>query len=472
MNQILIESGILENRIMVLKNNHLVDFLVDDKETSIIGNIYKCRVTNIVEEMFAAFVDIGLNRNAFIHKKDFINNDNFKIGKEFFVQITKEAIDEKGAKVTADISFKGKYLVLVPLSKNQIKISRKIKSKKERNRLNNIISSINHKTYGVIVRTEAENIKKELIKKDFLNLEREFEKFESKKSSGYAPQLVYESSEILLSTLYYYNNIGIDRILIDDKLLLDKVSALINEYNLINLGDLLYYDEDRSLSSRYNINAQIDLALSERVKLKSGGELVIQETEALTVIDVNSKSQIKSTGKFDFGYSINIEAAVEILNQIKLRNISGIIIVDFVEMNDLLSKKKLDEELKRIVSNDRIKTIYFGITKLGLGEFTRQRFCNSLNYYYKSTFKADFGLENSEFRRNLIKIESKYRHYSRVTNTRKIELKLNVKYNNKFLDINSIVSMLKEKYDIETEIKFVESKQLEEFSIKTQKFGI
>lgn len=472
MKQILIETGILENRIMVLEDNKLVEFVIDDKESFIVGNIYKGHIRNRVDSIKAVFVDIGLEKNAFVHPSDNLKNNNMNSDNEVFVQIIKEPIDEKGPKATMDISFQGNYLVLLPLSKNEINISRKIKNKDERNRLKTLITNINNDSYGIIIRTQAQNIDEKLLKKDFMKLKDEVLKFEANKSKGYAPRLVYKSEGVLLDVLRLYDQIGIDEILVDDENLFYEIKDIINKYQFENLGLMQFYDQDRAISARYNIITQLDEVLSEKVKLKSGGELVIQETEALIVIDINSKKMIKTEKEESLSYEVNIEAIKEIHRQMKLRNLSGIIIIDLIDVSSQKYKRKLDNQLKKIFNDDRLNVKYYGVTKLGLAEIARKRSYNSINNYYKENCDCCNRISKNSFRRILIEIENVYRQYSKSTNTKKIELKLAKRFKIQVLIIERIILLLEKKYMIETELIFVEKKISKEFDIKTQKFSI
>ncbi|MBM7613590.1 Rne/Rng family ribonuclease [Alkaliphilus hydrothermalis] len=394
MNQIVVDVGLVETRLALLENQELVELYVERKnQKRIVGNIYKGRVTNVLPGMQAAFVDIGLEKNSFLYVKDAIpeellNEDGegakapsikdiLKPGQELIVQVIKEPIGTKGARVTTHLTLPGRYMVLMP-NTDYVGISRRIGNEEERERLKREIEELKPGKMGIIVRTVAAGKTKEDFKDDIKFLLKLWQKIERDKKLGFAPRVIYKDFDLINRTLRDIFNKDIDQFIINDR---EEYQSAKDLVDLISphLSDRLVFEED-DVFETYKIDSQINKGLSRKLWLKSGGYIVIDTTEALTVVDVNTGKYVGSTDLDDTVFKTNLEAATEIAKQLRLRDIGGIIIVDFIDMTN----EKYDEEvinvLEKALSKDRTKTKILGMTNLGLVEITRKKVRQRLDF--------------------------------------------------------------------------------------------
>lgn len=389
MNQIIVDVGISENRLAIVENEELVELYVERRNNKrIVGNIYKGRVVNVLPGMQAAFVDIGLDKNCFLYVKDalgqeFFNKDKaeyshvsikdvVKQGQEIIVQVIKEPIASKGARVTTNITLPGRYLVLMP-NTTYIGISRKINCPEERDRLKREIEEIIPANMGVIVRTVAEGKSKDDFKEDIKFLLKLWQKVEKEKKLGFAPRVIYKDFDLINKTIRDTFTKNIDQFIINDHHEYKSALELV-ELTSPSLKDrVLYFDETSNISEHYKIGSQIKKSLDRKIWLKSGGYIVIDNTEALTVIDVNTGKYVGSIDLEDTVLNTNIEAAKEIAKQLRLRDIGGIIIIDFIDMINEEDDKKVLDVLEEALTKDRTKSRVLGMTELGLVEMTRKK---------------------------------------------------------------------------------------------------
>lgn len=387
-----IRNGI--EKVGIVEDDRLVEFYMDfESDNKLVGNIYRGRIVNVLPGMEAAFVDIGEGRNAYLYVKNALPkgvkynrnemriNDVIKNGQEIIVQVMKESTENKGPKVTTHITLTGRYIVLTPFS-NKISISKKILDLEEIERLKEIGNRIQIEDIGMIFRTRSEGVAEELIFDEYNRLIEIYKRIERERNFLPCPKLIYR--EMDLSNKLIRDSFGerIEKVLVNNK---DKYNSILDFSDMISpyLKDRLVYDKDFDIRYEQNIMKGIKSALDRRVCLKSGGYIVIDETEALTAIDVNTGKYTGNNNLEDTVVTTNLEACEEIARQIRLRDISGIIIIDFIDMkNDkdvMLVMNKLDEYLKL----DRNRANIIGITKLGLVELTRKKIRNSLgkNFY-------------------------------------------------------------------------------------------
>lgn len=389
MNQIIVNAGISENRLALVEDGELVELYIERQNNKrILGNIYKGRVVNVLPGMQAAFVDIGLEKNAFLYVKDALGQDFFnkgeeqlkdisikdvvKQGQEIMVQVIKEPIAGKGARVTTNITLPGRYLVLMP-NTTYVGVSRKISSSEERERLKEEIEDLKPANMGIIVRTVAEGKNKEDFKDDIKFLLKIWQKIEKEKKLGFAPRLIHKDFDLINKTIRDTFSKDIDKFIIND---LEEYKNAVELVELISpsLKDrIVYFEESMDIFDYYQLNSQINKSLDRKIWLKSGGYIVIDNTEALTVIDVNTGKYVGSTDLEDTVCNTNIEAAVEIAKQLRLRDIGGIIIIDFIDMTREEDEQKVLEVLEKALSKDRTKTKILGMTELGLVEMTRKK---------------------------------------------------------------------------------------------------
>ena len=353
--------------------NGNVDEIRTYEDDSLIGNIYVGRVSNIVPNINAAFVDIKKNESCYLSLEDYKGENKLKVGDLITVQVTKDKIKTKQATVTTDISVAGDYVLV---KKDYLAgVSGKIKDKERRGILkDNLRASLEEfdlsKTcgdtqYGGIVRTNAENAPDDIIKQETIKKLCELDDVLHKAKFATAYSCVYQNQSGYMSDIGEFNKLDVE--VITDS---EELASLCKTNNqLVSL----YEDIDFPLSARYNLNRIVEKATAKRVYLRSGAYLVIEPTEALTVIDVNSGKAIKGKDAAEIQYKLNREAALEVARQLRLRNLSGIIIVDFISMKSEEMNKRLMDELNGFVVTDRVATKVVDMTRLGLVEITRKK---------------------------------------------------------------------------------------------------
>lgn len=378
-------------------NNVICGFLIYDGQVleirayepeSMLGNIYVGRVSNIVQNINSAFVDIKKGLSCYMSMEDYCG-PKLKIGDLITVQLNKEAIKTKAPSVTTKLSLDGEYVVVTLDSESKIGVSSKIKSESKREELKIIVkdainefkelnASSNYKDhdFNIIIRTKAEEANVESIKKETIRLLCELNETVSKANYMVSYSCVYEKLPMLLKDIIAY--------LSEDTEIFTDLQEVMSSCNEHNITDINYYnDETISLDALYGLKNIINKTLNKRVYLKSGAYLIIEHTEAMTVIDVNSGKAINGKCKEDKVLAINLEAAKEIINQLILRDISGIIIIDFISMEKEISQNNLLKEFKQMAEADKTKTTVVDITRLGLIEVTRKRIRKPLHEIIK-----------------------------------------------------------------------------------------
>jgi ribonuclease G len=395
MNQIIIDCGINEDKVAIVENGDLAEiYIEEDKGRRILGNIYKGRVVNVLPGMQAAFVDIGLEKNAFLYVKDALPKDILlnkdidiksisirdviKTGQEIVVQVIKEPIGTKGARVTTHISLPGRYLVLMPYT-DYIGISRRIGDKDERERLKNLADELKPEGMGLILRTAAFNRNIDDLRDDLKFLLKIFSRIERERNLGFAPRIIYKDMDLIHRTVRDLFSSDIQKLIINDK---EKYNSIVELTELISphlKSRVEYFDNNYDIFNHFGIDSMIKKAMDRKVWLKSGGYIVIDSTEALTSIDVNTGKYVGGVDLEDTVHKTNIEAAKEIAKQLRLRNIGGIIIIDFIDMSKEEDIKSVLQCLENELKKDRTKTTVLGITKLGLVEMTRKKVRSKLS---------------------------------------------------------------------------------------------
>lgn len=388
-------------RVALLEDGDLAELYFDDEENRrVVGNIYRGKVANVLPGMQAAFVDIGLSKNAFLYLGDidtkssvfeFTDRSNgvegriknsaisqIREGQEITVQVLKEPIGTKGARVTTNITLPGRYLVLMP-NVNYVGISRRIEDDAERERLKAIAEEIKPEDMGLIVRTAARGKEKEDFLYDVALLCRLWKRIESIENMVKPPQVLHKDESLVYRAVRDIFTQDVDRFVINDESQYRRVLELVEAISPNLLDRVYYFQEDVDIFEYYGINKKIEKAIQKKVWLKNGGYIVIDYTEALTAIDVN-------TGKFVGGHNLedtvlktNLEAAEEIAHQIRLRDIGGIIIIDFIDMELPEHREMVVKVLEEALKKDRTKTHVVGITGLGLVEMTRKKERNRLS---------------------------------------------------------------------------------------------
>lgn len=378
--KLIITTGLKNNIYLILEDGVPVELKFEDTEiTKQAGSIYKGKVKSYSSAMEAFFVDIGEEKEAFLPYKDVCQEhlSELKSGSSIIVQVKRSPVSTKGAKLSSKISLPGKYLVLLPFNRGKISISSKLEEKEERERIKAKIESLlkeyNTDNYGVIIRTSAKNATEEDILSDFEFLKQLWSSIQQDAKHKKAPSLLYEEPFKAFSILRDYG--GEFSEIISDKIqLLKDLKDFINKnFPKSNIKLTPYRKRKESLYFEYGIEKIISKMLSPYVYLKNGSYIVIEETEALVVIDVNSGSCHKQKNLEETAYKINIEAAKEIVRQIRLRDLAGIIVIDFIDMMEQKHKDELIEFLKNEFKKDKRPVKVKGLTELGLLELSRKK---------------------------------------------------------------------------------------------------
>jgi ribonuclease E len=377
--------------IAVLEGRNLIEYYVSrpaDDVAQIHGNIYLAKVQNVLPGMEAAFVDIGTPKNAVIYRSDVqFDAKDFDAGvkqpkieqilkakQAMICQVTKNPIAHKGARLTQEVSLPGRFVVLVPNS-DTYGISKRLPDP-ERKRLRKILDRVKPKGHGIIVRTAAENVTDEEIERDVLGLVKQWSDIESLAARGNAPSMLYREPEMSVRVIREEFNKEYRGIIIDDEALYEDVSEYVNIVAPALAERVELYDaeaEKMSAFERYHVHEQLHRALDHKVWLPSGGSLIIEHTEALTVIDVNTGKNVGKSSLEETVYHNNVEAAVEVAKQLRLRDIGGIIVIDFVDMESKKNRDEVMRTFRQALSRDKTRTQVFDISDLGLAEMTRKR---------------------------------------------------------------------------------------------------
>jgi len=375
-----------ETSMAILEDHRLVEiYLEQPAHARLAGNIYKGRIVNVLPGMQAAFVDIGHDRNAFLYVEDIMTSYDqaknqilgrknievlVKEDQELIVQVAKEPLGGKGARVTTRITLPGRYVVLMP-GVDFVGISRRIECETERNRLKKLTQEIRPPATGLIVRTVATGVSDEELVRDFHSLASQWNRIVAKSERVLAPYQLHRDVELLDRILRDLFTTEVDRLTVNSREAYDKVKEIMGVIAPSMHTKVVL--ENRDLFSVHNVYSQMQEALRRKVWLKCGGYLVIDQTEALTAIDVNTGKYVGSTSLSDTVLKTNLEAAVEISRQIRLRNTGGIIIIDFIDMEDLSHQEKVLKTLEEELKKDKTKASIQGLTRLGLVELTRKK---------------------------------------------------------------------------------------------------
>ena len=446
---IYINSTIGSTRAATLESSTLTDLYIDFPDhKKMVGNIYKGKVQNVIPGMQAAFVDIGFHINAFLpfteisdinklndisfsiddDKNNTKNHDKkvkMEIGDEIMVQVIKEPFLGKGPRVTTELSLAGNLIVLVP-NQNYIGISKKISDKYERKRLKNIILDFKPKNFGIIVRTIGTSKNQKTIKSDFQNLLSEWDEINSKFMLNDAPEQIYNDynfSKIVVRDLFTDD---IEKLTIDNKSIYKRIYKNIKSINPAQTKKLHLYKNKIPIFDNHNIENQISKSLKNKVWLKSGAYLIIDHTEAMVVIDVNSGRFIGKKSHEENSLAINIESVNEIAKQLRIRDIGGLIVIDFIDLMNEKNRKKVYDTFKRLLKKDRAKVSISEFSDFGLLQMTRQRVGLSLLYSLTDECKVCKGLgriESSDFL--ITKIENWIKRFKSKNNDRRLILYVN-----------------------------------------------
>ncbi|MGC9450140.1 MAG: Rne/Rng family ribonuclease [Oceanipulchritudo sp.] len=408
--EIIINSEPLEKRVAVLSEGVLEKFELERAgDERLVGAIFKGKIQNLEPGLKAAFVDIGMPKNAFLHywdilpqadstiemvrdtrsdaqkqKKDKITIKDipnlYPIGSEILVQITKSTIGSKGPRTTTNIALPGRFLVLMPYG-GQCGVSRKIESDKERKRLKEILRRLSiPEGMGVIIRTAGEGKRWTYFVRDLSILLNQWKEIQARLDAARQPTCLYKEPDIVERTVRDFLTENVDRVLIDSREDGEKMLELVSRVSKRSTGKIAIFEENIPIFERFNIERQIEQTFQRRVPLPSGGEIVIEETEALVAIDVNTGShKQQKDNNNNFILQVNLEAAEEAARQIRLRNIGGLIILDFIDMKNRKDRMAVYRKMKTEMEKDRAKCHVLQISTLGIMQMTRQRHKESVS---------------------------------------------------------------------------------------------
>ena len=410
--EVIINYESLETRVAVMENGHLEEFNIERSDMErMAGSIYKGRIKNLEDGLKAAFVDIGYEKNAFLHYWDIIpsnldssvevieregqkkrkgRRDRPKVtqkdipklypkGTEIIIQVSKGPIGTKGPRVTTHLALPGRYLVLLPNS-DQCGISRKIDSQEERQRLKKILRELDiPEGMGVIIRTVGEGQQKRYFIRDLALLLAQWKEIQERIDKGPPASCVFQEPPLVERTVRDFLTEDVERIVIDDSKKFEDVKQLIGRISKRSIEKVKLYQEPQPIFDRFGIQRQLQNAFSRQVHLKSGGYLVIDETEALVAIDINTGSHKgKDDEKDKTILRVNEESADEICRLLRLRNLGGLIIIDFIDMRSQRDQRAIFNRMRNNLKRDRAKTHVLPISQLGLMEMTRQRHSESV----------------------------------------------------------------------------------------------
>jgi ribonuclease G len=391
--EIIVNVGSRETRIAVLEEDRLMELYVE-REERIVGSIYKARVANVLPGMDAAFVDIGLERNAFLYVGDILpesgedtpapaslrrsalRNRNIReilrVGQEILVQVTKGPRGTKGCRVSTRITLPGRYVVVTPEGEH-LGVSRKITDPKERERLKQLGRKLRPEGFGLIIRTEAEDKSEEQLQQDIEWLLEQWARIQETARKAKAPALIHKDYSLLYKTVRDIFSSDTTRMVIDEPDEFQKAVELASRFAPKLKSRIELYDKDEPIFDHFRIEQEIDRLMKRQVHLKSGGYLTIDETEAITTIDVNTGKFTGSTSLADTIVRTNMEAAEEAARQLRLRDLGGIIVIDFIDMNNAHDRQQVMRTLERALKRDRARTKISHISPLGLVQMTRKR---------------------------------------------------------------------------------------------------
>ncbi|MCL5038603.1 MAG: Rne/Rng family ribonuclease [Firmicutes bacterium] len=388
--EILINVETEETRVAFLEEGVLVEIYVERAANArIVGNIYKGLVQNVLPGMQAAFVDIGMEKNAFLYVDDALPQkdeedevpdlprrnikDLLRLGQEIMVQVVKDAFGTKGPRVTTHITLPGRYTVLMPTT-DFIGISRRIGDEKERDRLRRVAEKIRPAGNGLIVRTVAEGKTEQELSQDVAFLYRLWGRVKSRARVGSAPALIHRDLGLVYRVIRDSFTNEVNNLYVDSRHEYERIMDLLDVISP-ELKDRVQFfqSRDRGVFDLYGVEPEIEQALKNKIWLKSGGYIVVDQTEALTVIDVNTGKFVGTTNLADTVFKTNLEAAREIARQLRLRDIGGIIIADFIDMEVPAHRREVLRTLEEALKGDKNRATVLGLTQLGLVEMTRKK---------------------------------------------------------------------------------------------------
>ena len=404
--EIFVNVNPFETRLAIVEAGSLVEFYVErDKDRGITGNIYKGKVVRVLPGMQSAFVEIGLQRTAFLHVSDIKESlgdveeeeegegegeararpsggpariqDILKQGQDIMVQVAKEPMGTKGARVTSYTSLAGRYLVFMP-TYDKVAISRRISSERERRRLKSIVQSMRAPGHGFIIRTVCEGASGEAVKADMDYLVKLWQRILDRREKAPTPSVLYEELDLTLRILRDVFSADVKRLVVDSPEEFKRAKEFMEEFMPRLAGRVELYEGAEDVFDAHGIEIELARALERKVWLRSGGFLIIDQMEALTAVDVNTGKYVGKKSSDQTILKTNLEAVTEAVFQLRLRNIGGIIVIDFIDMARISDREKVYNELKDALRADKARTNILKISELGIVEMTRKRVRESI----------------------------------------------------------------------------------------------
>ncbi len=381
--RILVSVDRFETRVAITENDRVSECHIERRgRRSVVGHVWKGKVDNVLAGMEAAFVDIGIEKAGFLHVDEIVAMgvpknkrmiaDLLKRGDTILVQAVKDPMGTKGARLTMQLSLAGRFLVYVPYGEG-FGVSRRLDDE-ERDRLRKICKKLDAGTGGVIVRTQAAGVTERELARDLTTLRKLWEALQARAAQVDAPSLLYNEADRSLKVIRDLFGEHVDEVLVDDETQYQRIQDFLRRTSPELVERIRFYSDPKPLMERYGVDKALRSTLSRRADLKSGGYLIIDDTEAMTVIDVNSGRHV-GRGKTTLEETItqtNLEAAEEVVRQLRLRDIGGMIIIDFIDMNDQRNRQAVRQALENALERDRAKAYVVDISPLGLVEMTRQ----------------------------------------------------------------------------------------------------
>lgn len=387
-----------ETRVALVENGLLQEVHVERQaKRGIVGNIYKGKISRVLPGMQAAFVDIGMDKAAFLHASDIVphtecvavkEKEQFQAGniaelvrqgQDIMVQVVKDPLGTKGARLTTDITLPSRYLVFMPGSAH-VGVSQRIESEAERERLKRTVAGYVDDLGGYIIRTAAEGVGEQELEQDAAFLKRLWRKIVERKHKYPPCKILYEDPSLAFRVVRDFVGAELDKIRIDSRQSFDQLKRFTEEYVPELAGKLEYYPGESPIFDLYDVENEIQRALERKVELKSGGYLIIDQTEAMTTVDINTGAFVGHRNLEETIFNTNVEATAAIARHLRLRNLGGIIIIDFIDMQSEDHRRRVLHSLEQALAKDRAKTNVNGFSQLGLVEMTRKRTRESLEH--------------------------------------------------------------------------------------------
>ncbi|MGL4715233.1 MAG: ribonuclease G [Aeromonas sp.] len=387
-----------ETRVALVENGLLQEVHVERQaKRGIVGNIYKGKISRVLPGMQAAFVDIGMDKAAFLHASDIVphtecvavkEKEQFQVGniaelvrqgQDIMVQVVKDPLGTKGARLTTDITLPSRYLVFMPGSAH-VGVSQRIESEAERARLKRAVAGYVDELGGYIIRTAAEGVGEQELEQDAAFLKRLWRKILERKQKYPPCKMIYEDPSLAFRVVRDFVGAELDKIRVDSRQSFDQLKHFTTEYVPELANKLEYYSGESPIFDLYDVENEIQRALERKVELKSGGYLIIDQTEAMTTVDINTGAFVGHRNLEETIFNTNVEATAAIARHLRLRNLGGIIILDFIDMQSDDHRRRVLHSLEQALSKDRAKTNVNGFSQLGLVEMTRKRTRESLEH--------------------------------------------------------------------------------------------